>query len=105
MISIEIFQTMIYMDLAFILYAFWDNDNRNFTHVYAALISVVLSGTIAYFLMLGLVKQVFEGMTVIQDIAVGYFFVFLGVIMVIYTILSALEAASGAAHPEGVMDE
>lgn len=102
MITVDIFTTFMYMDLAFILYAFWDNDNRNFTHVYAALISVVLSGMLAYYLILG----VNEGaMVTVTDYAVAYFFVFLSVIMIIYTILSALEAASGAAHPEGVMEE
>ena len=107
MITVSMLTTFAAIDFALVLYAFWDNDNRNFTHVYASLISIVLSGTLAYFLLLGLVSEITgDGvLTTVTDTPFAYFFIFIGVIMLVYTILSALEAATGAAQPNAGWDD
>jgi len=104
------FMVLAWVDLGLILYTFIDNENRNYMHVYSAVIAVILSFLLAVSLTNGFItdahvltdKEVTVNSSVlsthlVEHIAVtdtgwSWFFAFLGVMMLIISVLSAIEA-------------
>ncbi len=98
------------MDFALIFYAWIDNANRNYFHIVACIAAVVLSFLCGTFLVTGYVTEDFVVTNAdvsvnesvlstyqvhqaqIIDYGVGYFFLFIGVMMLIIGILAGIEA-------------
>lgn len=95
-----------------VVYSFADNENRNYLHIVSAGISMLLAFVAGVVLMTGMVTAdvivTSESVTVnesvygtyavehvaITDTAVGWFWIFVGVVMLIITILGTIEALS-----------
>lgn len=104
------FMVLAWVDLGLILYTFIDNENRNYMHIYSAVIAVILSFLLAVSLTNGFIteahvltdKEVTVNSSVlsthlVEHVAVtdtgwSWFFAFLGVMMLIICVLSAIEA-------------
>lgn len=111
------------------VYVFIDNQNRVFGHVFAAVVATVLFFLLGVNLMGGNVGEEFpvsvnetvnntttlftySTVTVaMQDSGISWFFIFLGVVMLIVTIMASLEIAgevvgrSGLSTDDGWDDE
>lgn len=99
MITTGMFITLVVTDVLILLYAFIDSENRNYTHIFASVIVIILSMMLGLYLQTGLVEEPGDtSWTVVTDPAVGYFFIFIGVLAIIYTLLSGLEAMHDAAQ-------
>jgi fumarate reductase subunit D len=97
-ITTGMFITLVVVDALLLLYAWIDSENRNFTHVWSAVIAMILSWMLGTYMILGLVEEPGEAAwTVVADTPVGYFFIFIGIVALIYAFLSAIEAMHDAA--------
>lgn len=98
------------MDFALVFYTWIDNANRNYFHIVASIAAVILSFMCGVFLITGYITEdfvvsdtevpvnesimstyiVLQGQII--DHGMGYYFIFIGVIMMIIGILAGIEA-------------
>ena len=104
------FMVLAWIDLGLMLYTFIDNENRNYMHVYSAVIAVILSFFLSVSLTNGFITEPHvltdQSVTVnssvmstylvkhveIVDTGLSWFFGFIGVMMLIICILAVIEA-------------
>jgi PKD repeat protein len=98
------------IDIGVILYGFADNENRNYMHVFAFIIGTIISFLLGMFLITGYVSEEFvvtaaevtvnssvlstyeTQLVPVSDAGFGFLFIFIGVLMLIYSVLASLEA-------------
>jgi PKD repeat protein len=103
------FVVLSFIDIGAMIYTFADNENRNGLHIVAAFSSVILSFLLALLLTNGFIAEaalvpvaevsvnnstmsVYEARTApIIDMGFGYWFMFIGIVMLIIAILASLE--------------
>lgn len=111
------------MDFALVLYAWIDNANRNYFHIIACIAAVIISFLCGTFLITGYVTEDFVVTDVeasinesvlstyqvhhaqVIDNGFGYFFLFIGVMMLIIGILAGIEAVREMSSEAGGFTE
>lgn len=98
MITTGMLTTLMVIDIALLLYAWLDSENRNYTHVWSAATATLLSFLLGIYLMTGMVQEpVGTTWPVVADRAFGWFFVMVGVFALVYAFLAGVEALQDAA--------
>jgi uncharacterized membrane protein len=98
-----------FINLGLVLHTFVNNESRNYLHVFTGIVAVIVSFMLGTFLITGFVQEDFvvtaaevtvnssvlstyqvEQVSII-DAGVGYYFVFIGILMALIVILSVIE--------------
>src|SRR5512139_3645947 len=99
MITTGMFISLTVMDAALLIYAFADSDNRNYAHIFASVIVILLSGVLGFYLQNGLVSEPGDPVwVVVTDAGVGWLFIAVGVLAFIYVVLAGFEALHDASQ-------
>jgi len=103
------FVMLAFINLGLVLHTFVNNESRNYLHVFTGIVAVIVSFMLGTFLITGFVQEDFvvtaaevtvnssvlstyqvEQVSII-DASVGYYFVFIGILMALIVILSVIE--------------
>ena len=103
------FVMLAFINLGLVLHTFVNNESRNYLHVFTGIVAVIVSFMLGMFLITGFVQEDFvvtaaevtvnssvlstyqvEQVSII-DAGVGYYFVFIGILMALIVILSVIE--------------
>lgn len=103
------FVMLAFLNLGLVLHTFVNNESRNYLHVFTGIVAVIVSFLLGTFLITGFVQEDFvvtaaevtvnssvlstyqvEQVSII-DAGVGYYFVFIGILMTLIVILSVIE--------------
>ena len=103
------FVVLAFLNLGLVLHTFVNNESRNYLHVFTGIVAVIVSFMLGTFLITGFVQEDFvvtaaevtvnssvlstyhvEQVSII-DASVGYYFVFIGILMALIVILSVIE--------------
>ena len=103
------FVMLAFINLGLVLHTFVNNESRNYLHVFTGIVAVIVSFMLGTFLITGFVQEDFvvtaaevtvnssvlstyqvEQVSII-DAGVGYYFVFIGILMALIVILSVIE--------------